>query len=129
MKAIFPCRFQVDSNDPVFKELEEDMDSRELVDSNFDRDAARDAYIKDNEIYEYQPLLIDMKDIATANPVDKKHTSIRLYTGSGYIVQLSFFKFIAIYQTLTGIVISDFSKEVTRREFDKLLTESDTIEL
>lgn len=93
------------------KEIDESLEIRKLVEPDFDLKAERDTIINSNIKFEYGPFVLNLKDVETFNLVDNNHTCIRLYSGKIYTFKIKHELFIALYQTLTGKLVQDFSNE------------------
>lgn len=110
MKAIFLCRFQKNPNDPVFKDIEDELKLGKVIDSDYDYEKERSILMANAELYDYAPILLDLKDICTSNTVDDQHTSVKLYNTFSHVLKVPFDKFCAIYQGLLAIAINDFTE-------------------
>lgn len=108
-KAIFLCRFQKGPNDPVFKEIEESLTLRSVIENDFDKDKERSLLMSGPDLYDYSPILLDMKDICSSNMADALHTSVRLYNALVYTLKIPFESYLTIYQQLVGSVLHDFT--------------------
>lgn len=110
-KVIFLSRFQKSPNDPAFQEMEDDLRIQSLTNPDFDKEKEFNKLLdRDNKLFEYQPIMIDLKDVSSANAVDGQHTHIVLYSGNRYTIKINFDKYITIYGELTGYMVYDFSQ-------------------
>lgn len=108
MRIMLLCRFQKSNNDPIFQEIEDALDLQELTENNFNREKERDRLLQDKDIYDYAPLMFEVKDVCTANYVDPQHTSLRMYNNNNFTVKLGFIDFIQVYEQLSGYTVTDF---------------------
>ena len=78
-KVIFLSRFQKSPSDPIFQEIEDDLRIQGLTEPGFDKEREFNKLLDQNtKLFEYQPLMIDIKDVNSANSVDNEHTHIIL---------------------------------------------------
>jgi hypothetical protein len=96
-------------NDPAYDELENDLNLASLMDSEFDKDKERLNMMMSRKLYDYEPISIDLKDIAVPNRVDAEHTRLLMYNNNGYTIKLPFERLIQIYSELLGVEIYDLT--------------------
>lgn len=103
-------RFLKDNSDEVNKQIEEELDTRDLLSkSDFDRGAERQRLIRKYSAYDYIPITFNLKDVMHYNVVDTNHVNVKFYGGTGYIFKISEEKFSSIYQMMLGCTIMDFT--------------------
>lgn len=106
----FLCRFAKDDNTAELKELEKELDVEAIINPDFDKNKERELRMrKSKNAFDYGPMTLNLRDVATSNIVDKDHTCLRMYNGQIFVIKLSYEKFEHIYQTLTGFVVTDFT--------------------
>lgn len=121
MKVLFACRFQKSPNDPIFEEIERELDTQQIIESDFDREKERLKLMTGPDTYDYAPIMFDLKDIATANYVDVMHTSVRMYNTHNYTIKIPFDKFIDVLQTLLGTTVNDFTEVDFNKPYDPII--------
>lgn len=104
-------RFTKDSTDHIASEIEQELDTQELIQGDaFNRAQERQRLIQRYKAYDYVPIVFNLKDVALYNAVDAQHTSIKLYYNLSYTFRITLDQFTAVYQTFLGTTIKDYTQ-------------------
>ena len=112
----FPKEESLTIDDQTMDELDAELKIQEIIKGDqYNREKEKLKFFKDKGIelggmeFEVIPLLINLKDVETANPFDKETTILKTYTGDARILKLPYSEFKMIYQTLMHSPIHSFT--------------------
>lgn len=101
-------------------EIEEELKTQQLIrGDNFDIELERMKMSSKKKLYEYVPVVFDIKDTMLYNAVDRNHTNVKLYTGISYTFSISFDSFISLHQDALGIAVYDCTTQPPLIKFTK----------
>lgn len=113
------CRYQKSATDPHAKEIEQELDTLELIRGDkFNREEEREKLVQTSQNFDYGSFCFNLKDVQTFNHVDEIHTCIRFYNATAYTFKIKFQIFEALYTTLLGVMINDFTETDKPNELD-----------
>lgn len=115
------CRY------PKAQEQDEDLNSQIeaqlktisiIQGDDYDEKKEREKVLKELGVipFEYGPFTLDIEDIKSFNLANEQHTCLRFHDGTAYTFLIDYEKFRAIYQTLSGKAINDFSNIILNVE-------------
>lgn len=107
------CRYPKSLDDATMKEIDEELYNIELIQGDkFDRNKEYDKLTKGNKkAYEYGPFMLSLHDVMSVNEVDNDHICVRFKNGSMFVFKKSYEEFIAIYQTVLGVLVRNFTEK------------------
>lgn len=114
------CRFHKDPDDKTMDLINEELKTKELIQGDsFNKNKEYTKLLKENKCYEYSEFILNLKDVKFVNSVDDEHVSLRFNDGNTLVFKIKYEEFKAIYQTLLGVLINNFT---TTEDFEKIIT-------
>jgi hypothetical protein len=111
------CRFNRDINESELKDLTQELEIEALIKGNdFDLQKEKDKILENNKLFDYSPMVINLKDVFTFNLVDDLHTCIRFYNNISFTFKIEYNNFRTVYQTITGRLITDLITELNAED-------------
>lgn len=105
------CKFIKDPSTESLEAIEQELQVQALIKGDdFDIEAEREKLLlNDSGNFEYAPMVIGLDGVASFNMVDEEHVCVRFHDTTKYNFKITYQQFKAVYQTVTGLIIHDFT--------------------